>query len=99
MEITIVNLKRNPDTGCVRFVDWVGTKEVDGRTAKHSETLVIKPKDPSDPTFVAFEDLTEEQVKTWITNATSELYMSQVEAELDDRIAQQATQNVSGKPW
>ena len=99
MEIKIVNLKRNPETGCVRFIDWVGTKEVGGKVATHKESLVVKPKDPSDSTFVAFDDLTEEQVKTWITNATSAFYMSQVETELDNKIAQQATQTINGKPW
>lgn len=62
----IPTLDRDTATGCVTTVHWriVATDGVNVRD--RIGTFNVPFKDPTDPTFVAFDSLTQAEVLTWI---------------------------------
>ena len=70
----IENLERKgDDTGLVHRVDLTVTMlDDDGHTVKHFTRIDLPEKDPTDDDFIAYEDLTEEQVLDWAQTAISE---------------------------
>ena len=105
MNIKIVTIERTlPDSVCTT-VHWTATKtEPNGAggyyTASAYGSLGLPAKDPSDPTFVAYEDITEAQAIEWTLAAMGEEQVAQLEANLDSQIeAQKHPTQASGTPW
>lgn len=97
MEITVKNMSRKSD-GCVTRVELKAVLEQDGYKATSSYDLGIPMKDPSDPNFVAYEDLTEDIVKGWFT--ADPLLLLPLEEELQKMIDEKKNpSHVIGKPW
>ena len=70
----IENLERKDnDTGLVIRVDLTVTmSDDDGHIVEHFTRIDLPEKDPTDDDFIAYEDLTEEQVLDWAQTAISE---------------------------
>ena len=100
MQLHIANLERSLPAGIVTTVHWTAT-EVDGDfTASAYGSLGVPAKDPSDPTFVPFDELTEEQVKHWCLDAMGEDQVEALQANLNGQIeAQKSPVSASGTPW
>lgn len=96
-QIKIVQLERVSSTGTVIKAHWVA-KQVDGKYYGEAQGVVdLDPKDPSDPSFVNFNDLTEAQVIAWVTE---KINVSEVDADLNAQIdKQKAITVVGGLPW
>jgi hypothetical protein len=61
MEMKIVQVVRNLSDGVVMTAHWTATKTDGDYTASAYGSIGLPAKDPSDPTFVAYEDITEAQ--------------------------------------
>ena len=100
MQITIRHMDRSLPAGVCSFVHWTAT-EVDGeQSAVICGCTPLAPKDPSDPTFVPYESITEQQAQAWVQAAMGEAEMALLQQRLLDTIQDQKTPaSASGVPW
>jgi hypothetical protein len=100
MQLHIANLDRALPAGIVTTVHWTATK-VDGDfTASAYGSLGVPAKEPTDPTFIPFESLTEAEVKQWVIQTMGEEQVAALQANLDGQIASQKNPvTATGTPW
>jgi hypothetical protein len=100
MNIQIAQLDRTLPDSVVSTIHWVASQTEDTFTASAYGSLGVPAKDPSDPTFIAFASLTEEQVKQWVLQTMGEEQVEALQANLDGQInAQKNPVSASGLPW
>jgi hypothetical protein len=100
LNIQLVDMKRQLPSGLVTELHWVATQTDGDYTASAYGSLGVPAKDPSDPTFIAFASLTEEQVKQWVITTMGEEQVAALQANLDGQIeAQKHPTSASGLPW
>jgi hypothetical protein len=100
MNIQIAQLDRTLPDGCVTTIHWRATQTDGDFTASAYGSLGVPAKDPSDPTFIDFEDLTEEQVRQWTLDAMGEVQVAALQTNLNNQIeAQKQPVTASGLPW
>jgi len=93
---TIANLERNLADGGVTVAHWRVT-EVDGDYSASSYGTVGFTPDASDPSFVAYDNLTESDVLGWVW---AEVDQAATEAALTADIeAQKNPVSADGMPW
>jgi len=98
MEISIVDLKRNPSDGLVVMVMWHAEKTVGEHTARVPRATQLKRGE----SFIEFETLSEETVKGWVRDALSEQEEEYLETTLDLLLSKMANPDevpLTGKPW
>jgi len=100
MNLNIAQLDRQLPSGLITTIHWVATQTEDTFTASAYGSLGVPAKDPSDPTFIPFDQLTEEQVKQWVLTTMGEEQVEALQANLDGQIeAQKNPTSASGLPW
>ena len=93
---TIANLERNVADGGVTVAHWCVT-EVDGDYSASSYGTVGFTPDASDPSFVAYDNLTESDVLGWVW---AEVDQAATEAALTADIEAQKNPVIAdGMPW
>jgi hypothetical protein len=93
MQITIAQLERNTADDTVVTAHW-NASVTDGDYTASAYGSQGFTRDENSPTFVAFEDLTEELVVSWLT--LDEGLEANLLAQIEE---QKAPATVSGKPW
>jgi len=100
MNLHIVSLDRNLPDGLCTTAHWTATKQDGDYTASAYGSIGLPAKDPSDPTFVAYEDITESQAIQWVLDTMGEEQLAALEANLDGQLAQLANPTTAtGTPW
>ena len=100
MKMKIAQLERHLPDGVVMTAHWTATKTDGDYGAGAYGSIQLPEKDPSDPTFVAYEDITEAQVVEWVKKAMGEEQVAQLEANLDSQIeALKNPTQAAGVPW
>lgn len=100
MLLNVVQLERHLSDGVVMTAHWTAAKTDGDYTASAYGSLGLSAKDPSDPTFVAYEDITEAQAIEWTLAAMGEEAVAALKASLDAQIeAQKHPVKASGTPW
>jgi hypothetical protein len=100
MELQIVNAERQLPSGLITTLHWTASQTDGDFTASAYGSLGVPAKDPSDPTFIPFDSLTEEQVKQWVLDTMGEEQVEALQANLDGQIeAQKHPTSASGLPW
>jgi hypothetical protein len=95
MNFTISTLERNTDDGVV-VAHWRVSKASGDNTATSYGTCSFTP-DSSAEGYVAYADLTEANVISWVQEA---LDTESLEASLNADLAEQATPSIiTGTPW
>ena len=95
MNFTISTLERNTDDGVV-VAHWQVSKASGDNTATSYGTCSFTP-DSSAEGYVAYADLTEANVVSWVQSA---LDTTALEASLDADLAEQASPSILvGTPW
>ena len=93
MELKVNQLDRNTDGDIVTTIHWTATKADKEYIASVYSTQSVEVGD----TVIPFADLTEEVVKTWLSE---KLDLVSLEANLDAQLADQKAPKVaSGIPW
>ena len=93
---TIANLERNVADGGVTVAHW-RVEEVDGDYSASSYGTVGFEPDASDPSFVAYDNLTESDVLGWVW---AEVDQAATEAALTvDIESQKNPTSADGMPW
>ena len=100
MNLNIVTIDRTlPDAVCTT-VHWTASKTDGDYTASAYGSIGLPAKDPSDPTFVAYEDITEAQAVEWTLQAMGQEQAPALSDNLDAQIeAQKHPTQASGTPW
>jgi hypothetical protein len=100
MNIQIAQLDRTLPDSVVTTIHWTATQTDGDLTASSYGSLGVPAKDPSDPTFIAFASLTEEQVKQWVLDTMGEEQVTALQANLDGQIeAKKNPTSATGVPW
>jgi hypothetical protein len=100
MNIQIAQLDRTLPDSVVSTIHWVATQTEDTFTASAYGSLGVPAKDPSDPTFIAFASLTEEQVKQWVLDTMGEEQVAALQTNLNKQIeSQKHPVTATGLPW
>jgi hypothetical protein len=100
MNLNITQLNRTLPDGCVTTIHWTATQTEDTFTASAYGSLGVPTKDSADPTFIPFDQLTEEQVKQWVLDSRGAEQVATLQANLDGQIKlQKHPTQASGLPW
>jgi hypothetical protein len=97
---SIVQLEHHVSDGLVITAHWQATLERDGKQARVYGSVGLPAKDPSDPSFIPFDELTEDVVIAWVKEQLGEEQVSGIEASLASQL--EALINpvtVTGLPW
>jgi hypothetical protein len=96
MNLHIVQLERSLPNEVVFTAHWTAELTEDDHTASIYGSAELEQKDPSDPSFIAFEDLTEEVVIGWVQAKIGD----EIEATLNRHMqALKHPTSASGLPW
>ena len=99
MKNTIAHVERSLDSGVVTDVLIEFSLQEVG-LAYHSELAHLDQKDPSDTTFVKFEELTKTQVLQWALEKITPERVAEIETILRTEIEQANNPSlISGVPW
>jgi hypothetical protein len=96
MNLHIVQLERSLPNEVVFTAHWTAELTEDEHIASTYGSVELEQKDPSDPSFIPFEDLTEEVVVGWVQAKIGE----DIEATLNRHMqALKHPTSASGVPW
>ena len=100
MELTIAQLERTLPSGVVYNIHY-RFDLTDGDYSKGAYGTVSVTGDPNADGFVAFADLTETAVKTWVVNALGgQEKVDEIEAALQAKIEEDKNPtSAAGMPW
>ena len=100
MNWTISQLERTLPDGVVYTAHWRVSKTQDTASGTAYGTITFPQKEPSDPSFVAYDNLTEEMVVGWVKDAMGPeqvaAYESSIQAQIDTQLNPVVA---SGLPW
>ena len=100
MNWQISTLERSLPDGLVITSHWRLTHTDEGFTGSVYGTVTLPEKDPADPTFVPFDQITEAQAIEWTKDAIGADTVAAHEANVLAQIeAQKNPTTASGTPW
>ena len=100
MQWKIEDLKRTLPDGMVFTAHWRVSKTDGAASGSVYGTISFPAKDPADPTFVPYDQLTEAQVIQWVKDEMGANQVSAYEAAVQGQIdAQVNPTTASGTPW
>jgi len=96
----ILTLERHSSDGLVITAHWEAIKESEGKQARVYGSIGLPIKDPSDPSFIPFDELTEDVVLSWVDAALGAEQVAAYEANLDAQLDALINPPVlTGMPW
>lgn len=96
----IVQTDRTLPDNVVTTLHWTATLVDGDYTASSYGAIGLEAKDPADPTFVDFADITEAKAIEWLKAQMGAEQVTALEASLAERIeAQKNPTSASGLPW
>lgn len=99
-EWRVVQLERTLPDDVVTTVHWTVSKTEDNVSASSYGSLGLPSKDPEDPSFVEFDELTEQEVIAWVHEVMGEEQLEAIESALSAQIdAQNHPKSATGVPW
>lgn len=100
MDWTISQLDRTLPDGVVYTAHWRVSKTDGDASASVYGTISFPAKNPSDPTFVPYGQLTEAQVTQWVKDEMGAEQVAAHEAAVQAQIdAQKNPTTATGVPW
>jgi hypothetical protein len=95
----VADLEYKTDGKEVTTVHWEAIKEADGHHARVYSSIMLSPKDKNDPTFIEFDNLTEELVIDWTKKQLGD-EVKDIEKRLDVQIQELINPKKKfGTPW
>lgn len=96
MNLHIEQLERSLPDGVVVIAHWTAELTEDGYTVSTYGMSTLPQKDPSDPSFIPFDELTEEVVLGWVQEQAGD----EIEATLNRLLNELKNPTIaSGMPW
>lgn len=100
MNWTISSLDRSLPDGVVLTAHWRVSDTQDGFTGSVYGTISFPAKDPADPDFIPYDNLTEAQVVGWVKDEFGADTVAAHEANVQAQIeAQKHPTSAAGVPW
>tara|TARA_R110001606_G_scaffold190071_1_gene338028 strand:+ start:432 stop:731 length:300 start_codon:yes stop_codon:yes gene_type:complete len=94
---SIAGLERNQSNGIVN-VYWLVQKEEEGVMGSYNDFCSFTP-DLSSVDYVSYENVTEQQVVSWVKDSLGPAKVLAIEADIDKQIADVITPLSTGVPW
>ena len=96
----VVQLERHTSDGLVITAHWEAVKELDGKRARVYGSVGLPMKDFSDPSFIPFDELTEDVVLSWVHAVLGAEQVAEYEANLDAQLDALINPPIlTGMPW
>jgi hypothetical protein len=93
MQIEILKLEHDPETGFIKNCSWKATKVSSGNVAESFDFTVFE----ASSSMIPYADVTEADVLNWVRENMDQ---EKIEKNLDDQLAAKASQTVAvGFPW
>jgi hypothetical protein len=100
MKIKISELQRSLPDNVVTRIYWLAEDGDENHTVSVSGTIDLPSKSPADPSFIAFESLTEQQAYDWCVSALGQNAINAIQTKLNALIASKnAPLSAVGFPW
>ena len=100
MNLNIAQLDRSLPDSVVVTAHWTASLTEGDLTASSYGTCSFEQKDPSDPNFIPFDDLTEEVVLGWVQDKMGEEQVAALQANLNNQMdVLKNPTSASGVPW
>jgi hypothetical protein len=100
MNIKIVQLDRTLPDGIVTTIHWTATETDEPFSAYSYGSLGVPTNDPTDPSFIPFEELTEETIVEWVIDTMGEERVEALQTSLNNQIELQKNPiSATGLPW
>lgn len=99
MNIKITDLVSRSEDGSVHMVFYEASITKDGKTVKLDQNISLFPKDSSDPSFIPYENLTEEKVIEWVLELLTEDGLQDIEDQLIAKLNQPINTSMKKLPW
>jgi hypothetical protein len=97
---SIVELERHTSDGLVITAHWQTVKESEGKRARVYGSVGLPMKDPTDPSFIPFDELTEDVVIGWVKAQLGEEQVAALEANIAAQLdALLNPTTTTGLPW
>jgi hypothetical protein len=97
---SIVQLEHKVQDGLVITAHWQLVETQDGQTARVYGSIGLPAKEPTDPTFIPFDELTEEVVIDWVKAQMGEERVAELEANIAAQLdALLNPTTTTGLPW
>jgi hypothetical protein len=97
---SIVQLEHKVQDGLVILAHWQLVETQDGQTARVYGSIALPAKEPTDPTFIPFDELTEEVVIDWVKAHMGEEQVAELEASVAAQLdALLNPTTTTGLPW
>lgn len=97
----IHNLKRNLSDGLVTTASYHCRTELSDESARSVGNYNLPALDPSDPSFISYDNLTEATVLSWVTGSldTAAIYSKHSSSIAESIVAKNAITEGDGTPW
>jgi hypothetical protein len=99
MKWSIDSLKRDANSGVVLIAYWKVTNITSSGVNELSGSIELTPKLPSDPTFVLFEDISEELAIEWVKLTLGNDKVNAIENAVRLNVTDQKDTFAFGVPW
>ena len=100
MQIKIENMICNANDGVVVDIRWLANKSDGNKTASISGGSTLPAINPSDESFIPFNELTEDQAKQWVLNELGSEGSQNLESQLDAMLNNSASYSEMNElPW
>lgn len=100
MQNKVTNLLRDTETNSVLMIYWQSTVTKDGKTLTEEFNSGLQPKLSSDPSFIPYENITEEIANQWLQEVLSGAMFENLEEQLLEQLDNQAPPaHANGLPW
>jgi hypothetical protein len=97
MELKITDMQRDAKTGMVKTISWFAFVKDESLQADDSGVVDVPFKDPSDPDFVSFEDITPQLAGQWVAGVID---LQALQTKLTNQLSElKAPSVVTGTPW
>jgi len=93
----VTNALRDSATGLIKEVRWAALVKDGDVSFVHCNRTPVTPKDPSDPTFINYENLDEQTMLSWVLGTIDQAdYEDQLNKVLESK---KHPEIVEGVPW
>lgn len=99
MQWNVFNMVRTVPEGVVEVVSCTVSKTEGPYSALTRINQKVPYKSPSDPDFIPFDQLTEEETIHWVQEQLGPFRIDQIDKGLQQTIDQQKVQTAQGVPW
>lgn len=99
MEIKIIDCNRIKENDIILNIIWQMNVQKDSKVESYRDVAIINYKDPSDPTFVDYQNVNEEILISWVKEKYGESALNNIEKMLLQKLEDKQNEFINGLPF